>query len=156
MCFFHHDRWLSDTVFDNVKSTDICGQNRWCAKLYLPGPTYIYLQALCFSLVSTQQWCLWRLPRHLKVVNTRELPGALPPGPPPGLCPWTPHRETLCSLPSLRSNGSYIMAAPIFTTLLRPCSINRCNQRVICGTGQRSGLEGFENIVNIFKSVTVM
>ena len=49
-----------------------------------------------------------------KTLKTQELPGALPPGPPPGRCPWTPpgalerapgpHAvETLCSLRSLRS-----------------------------------------------------
>ena len=26
----------------------------------------------------------------LKALKTQELPGALPPGPPPGRCPWTP------------------------------------------------------------------
>ena len=26
----------------------------------------------------------------LKTLKTQELPGALPPGPPPGRCPWTP------------------------------------------------------------------
>ena len=27
---------------------------------------------------------------HFTDAKTQELPGALPPGPPPGLCPWTP------------------------------------------------------------------
>ena len=51
----------------------------------------------------------------LKTLKTQELPGALPPGPPPGRCPWTPpgalerapgpHAvKTLRSLRSLRSN----------------------------------------------------
>ena len=37
----------------------------------------------------------------LKAPKTQKLSGALPPGPPPGCCPWTV--KTLCSLRSLRS-----------------------------------------------------
>ena len=29
-------------------------------------------------------------PKAFKIAKTPELPGALPPGPPPGRCPWTP------------------------------------------------------------------
>ena len=63
----------------------------------------------------------------LKTLKTQELPGALPPGPPPGCCPWTlpgalkrapgPHAvRTLRSLRSLRSTWTQ-------TTLIQPPAV---------------------------------
>ena len=76
-----------------------------------------------------------------KTLKTQELPGALPPGPPPGRCPWTPpgalqrapgpHAvKTLRSLRSLRSTWTqtiFIQHPVVDKSCTRSClQIVRC------------------------------
>ena len=56
MYFFHHDRWhcsqYNDTVVDNVKSTDICGQKR-CGKFIAWAYLYPFIGAMFLSDFNT-------------------------------------------------------------------------------------------------------
>ena len=81
MCFltsFHHDRWVCSILILSltrskalifVVKTDVVSVFTWA---YL----YPFIGAMYLSGFNTK-WCLWRLPRHLKVAKTLELPGAL-------------------------------------------------------------------------------
>ena len=88
----------------------------------------------------------------LKTLKNQDLPGALPPGPPPGRCPWTPpgvlerapgpHAvKTLRSLRSLRSSWTQTIS------IQHPAVANPTHTHVTC----RSGCK-LSDKVNFFKA----
>ena len=108
-----------------VKSTNICGQNRWFGKLICLGLLISVYRCYVPLLFQQNNGCLWRLPRHLKVAKTLELPGVLPPGSPPGPLPLDP-TGTLKRAPGPHAQRGSARFALMDTTLWPPQSLLPC------------------------------